>query len=519
MIDRAATRPDRIAVIEADGTAHSYARLLDQSARVAAALLDGRNDLGEARVCYLTRRSFAYPVVQWGIWRAGGVAVPLAESHPAPELDYVLQDADPEAVIADGDYFDRLVPLAEARGIRLLLFSDAVASVPLEGSSGPESALDPDRRALMVYTSGTTGRPKGVVTTHGNVRAQLDTLIAAWEWTQADQILLALPLHHVHGMNNVLGCALACGATCRMTNEFDPVVIWDAFTRVELSLFMAVPTVYTKLIAAWEGADVTTQARWSDGARSLRLMVSGSAALPVRTLERWRELTSHTLLERYGMTEIGMALSNPLHGDRIPGHVGHPLPGVVVRRVSSEGAVVESPEEPGELQIRGAGVFLEYWRRPDATAATFQEGWFRTGDVAVIDDGSFRLLGRSSVDILKCGGYKVSALEIEEVLREHPGVKDCAVVGLPDEEWGQSIAAAVVKQSGASGEGLDADQLSAHVAEFLAPYKLPRQWRFLPDLPRNAMGKVVKATVSELFIEPPPDTDMVTPFDVEEGPC
>lgn len=500
MIDRAGGYPDRIAVVEADGGTRTYGELLDQSARVAAALLGGRNDLGEARICFLTRRSSAYPVVQWGIWRAGGMAVPLAESHPARELDYVLEDADPEVVIADAAYFDRLAPLAERRGIRVLAYSDAIAT-PAAAQLPP---LDPGRRALMIYTSGTTGRPKGVVTTHANVRAHLDTLIEAWEWTEVDQILLVLPLHHVHGMTNVLGCALASGATCHMTTEFDPAAIWESFAGGDLTLFMAVPTVYTKLIAAWEDADEGARSRWSEGAQSLRLMVSGSAALPVRTLERWRVITGHTLLERYGMTEIGMGLSNSLHGDRIPGHVGSPLPGVVIQRVAPDGAVIESDDELGELQIRGPGVFLEYWRRPDATAAAFQDGWFRTGDMAVVDDSHFRLLGRTSVDILKCGGYKVSALEIEEVLRGHPGVKDCAVVGLPDEEWGQCIAAAIVKQPGDAGDILDQEILSGHAREFLAPYKLPREWRFIPDLPRNAMGKVVKLDVMKLFREQTP---------------
>jgi malonyl-CoA/methylmalonyl-CoA synthetase len=497
VIDRAVLHRDRVAVVDADGRAHSYAELLDRSARVASALLGDRDDLGEARVCYLTRRSFDYPVLQWGIWRAGGLAVPLAESHPPREWDYVLQDADPDMLVADSEYYPLIESLAQDRGLRLLHLSDACI-----GDTAKElPPIEASRRALMVYTSGTTGRPKGVVTTHGNVTAQVDALRKAWEWTQDDHILLVLPLHHVHGMINVLGCALASGAACHMTTSFDAEEIWESFARAELTLFMAVPTVYAKLITAWEEADGTIRARWSEGAQSLRLMVSGSAALPVRTLRRWQEITKHTLLERYGMTEIGMGLSNPLHGERRPGHVGGPLPGVEIRRMSPEGGLVDSPDEPGELQIRGPAVFLEYWRQPEVTAAAFQETWFRTGDMAVIDDGHYRLLGRTSVDILKCGGYKVSALEIEEVLREHIGVKDCAVVGLPDEEWGQRIAAAVVKQPGAAGDVLDADALAAFAKERLAPYKLPREWCFLGDLPRNAMGKVVKPDVNKLFAD------------------
>jgi len=229
----------------------------------------------------------------------------------------------------------------------------------------------------------------------------------------------------------------------------------------------------------------------------MRLMVSGSAALPVRVLERWREISGHVLLERYGMTEIGMALSNPLHGARRPGFVGTPLPGVDVRLVDEAGRPV--PEgTPGEIEVRGGTVFREYWRRPEATAAAFRGDWFRTGDVAVVEDGAYRILGRSSVDIIKTGGYKVSALEIEETLRTHPAVLDCAVVGVEDPEWGERICAAVELRGG-SGEGLTLDALQRWAKERLAPYKIPRALVSVTVLPRNAMGKVTKPVVAKLF--------------------
>jgi malonyl-CoA/methylmalonyl-CoA synthetase len=215
----------------------------------------------------------------------------------------------------------------------------------------------------------------------------------------------------------------------------------------------------------------------------------------VRTLERWREITGHTLLERYGMTEIGMALSNPLRGERRPGSVGTPLPGVEVRLVDDEGAPAE-PGTPGELEVRGPNVFLEYWGRPDDTRAAFRDGWFRTGDVAVVEDGAYRLLGRTSVDIIKTGGYKVSALEIEEVLRTHPAIAECAVVGVDDAEWGERVAAAVELRDGSA---LTLDELQAWARTHLAPYKVPRALRPVAALPRNAMGKVVKPAVAGLF--------------------
>jgi malonyl-CoA/methylmalonyl-CoA synthetase len=260
-------------------------------------------------------------------------------------------------------------------------------------------------------------------------------------------------------------------------------------------VFTAVPTIYHRLIGAWESASTETQREWSDGVRRLRLMMSGSAALPVQVLERWREITGHTLLERYGMTEIGMALSNPLTGERRPGFVGSPLPDVEVRLVDEQGSEVETGS-PGELEVRGPNVFLEYWRRPEETAQAFRGDWFRTGDLAVLEHGSYRLLGRLSVDIIKTGGFKVSALEIEEILRTHPCIAECAVVGVADDEWGERVSAAVELRDGAS---LSLADLQSWAKPRLAPYKIPRDLRPLAALPRNAMGKVTKPEVAALF--------------------
>ncbi|HEX7024847.1 MAG TPA: acyl-CoA synthetase, partial [Gemmatimonadales bacterium] len=428
--------------------------------------------------------------VQWGIWRAGGIAVPLAQSHPPAELDYVIRDADAEIVVTDPASAALLVPLARAAGRRLLLSTSV-----LDGAPGPLPGVGPDRRAMMVYTSGTTGKPKGVVTTHRNLEAQITALIEAWSWTPDDRTLLVLPLHHVHGIVNVVCCALWAGAGCTMLPKFDAAETWSRIATGQLTVFMAVPTIYSRLIAAWEAAPGSARAAMSAGCRAMRLMVSGSAALPVQTLERWREISGHTLLERYGMTEIGMALSNPLHGERRPGFVGTPLPGVTVRLVDERGAPV-GEGTPGEVEVRGANVFLEYWRRPDATREAFRDGWFRTGDTAILENGSYRILGRSSVDILKTGGFKVSALEIEEELRTHPDIVECAVVGIADVEWGDKVSVAVELRPGAE---LTLESLQAWARERLAPYKVPRMLRAVPALPRNAMGKVMKPEVARLF--------------------
>ena len=289
--------------------------------------------------------------------------------------------------------------------------------------------------------------------------------------------------------------ALWAGAKCEILPKFDAEEIWRRFVNGNATLFMAVPTIYVKLIEAWEAAPPAQQKIMSEACARMRLMVSGSAALPIRVLEKWQEITNHILLERYGMTETGMALSNPLHGRRVPGCVGVPLPNVEVKRVDENGNEI-TDGTPGEILIKGPGVFLEYWGKPEATQRAFRDGWFCTGDIAVVENGVYRILGRSSVDIIKTGGYKVSALEIEEVLRTHPQIKECAVVGVKDEEWGERVAAALVLKPGSV---MILDALRSWAKERLAAYKIPTRICLVDDLPRNATGKVIKPRVMELF--------------------
>ena len=503
LLERAILQGDRRAVIDSRGGT-SYAELLAHAER-GAAFLVGRfgehgRDLEEARVALLITPSADWVMAQWAVWRAGAVAVPLCVTHPAPELEYVLTDSDASAVL----YSEDLRAMAEEVARRTSRIAMPVADLALPTASAGEGGatvalpqVTSSRRALIVYTSGTTGRPKGVVTTHANLESQMTTLVEAWGWSASDRILEVLPLHHVHGIVNVVGCALWCGACCEILPGFDATAVWQRLASGQITLFMAVPTIYAKLTEVWRRQPPSVQASWARGARGLRLMVSGSAALPERLLRDWQEITGHRLLERYGMSETGMILSNPVRGERVAGSVGVPLPGVEVRFAgggerSSDGAL------QGELEVRGPGVFREYWRREAETRAAFTgDGWFRTGDVAQLRDGSYRMLGRTSTDILKTGGYKVSALEIEEVLREHPRIRDCAVVGVPDEAWGQRVGAALVLHAGAGP--LSLEELRAWAKERLAPYKAPTLLAVLDDLPRNALGKVVKAEVARIF--------------------
>jgi len=482
LIERAKTYEKSIAIVANEGT-FTYQDLLDTSAQIATLLLDGKEDLQEQRVAFLIPSGFQYVTSLWGIWRAGGIATPLCVSHPQPELEYVVADSGASIIIVHPDFADLLRAIAMERGLRFILTSDMLST---DICLLPEVNLT--RRALILYTSGTTGKPKGVVTLHQNIQARVTSLVSAWEWTSKDRILHVLPLHHIHGIINVLICALWSGAECLMLTKFDVKIVWEHIINSNLTLFMAVPTIYVKLINAWESADLELQQKMSEGCAQMRLMVSGSAALPVQVLEKWQNISGHFLLERYGMTEIGMALSNPLHGERLAGYVGKPLPGVEVRLVDESGNLVVD-HTPGEVQVKGGGVFLEYWQKPEATALSFRDGWFCTGDLAVVENDSYRLLGRLSVDIIKTGGYKVSALEIESVLRNHPMIQDCAVVGVPNLEWGEQVCAVLVLVTGGD---LSLELLRIWGKERLAVYKVPSLMVVVNELPRNAMGKVSK---------------------------
>jgi len=489
LIARAQEYKEKIAILTPQGS-FTYRDLLETSAQIAQCLLQNTPDLYTERIAFLLPPGFEYVAVQWGIWRAGGIAVPLSTEHPQAELEYVITNSQTSIIVAHQNFEALLRPLAIKHNLRFILvqemFTTEVISLPF---------VDLNRRALILYTSGTTSRPKGAVTTHRNIEAQVTSLIQAWQWTSNDRILLVLPLHHIHGIINVLTCALWAGAECKILSKFDANLVWNCIREDNLTLFMAVPTIYVKLIAAWKTASDDLQKRMSQGCAKMRLMVSGSAALPVQVLETWQNISSHFLLERYGMTEIGMALSNPLEGQRLPGYVGKPLPQVEVRLVDSQGNPVQEGI-PGEIQVKGDGVFLEYWQNPEATKKAFQDGWFCTGDFAVVENDNYRILGRLSVDIIKTGGYKVSALEIEEVLRTHPDIQECAVVGISDPEWGERVGAAIVLKSAHS---LTIESLRSWAKERLAVYKVPTKLLLLRELPRNAMGKVIKPDLSRLF--------------------
>lgn len=489
LFTQALLHPSKIAIIDSTG-AFSYQDLTKQSDQVALHLLDGKSDLNQARVAFMVSPGMDYTSIQWGIWKAGGIAVPLCITYPLPSLTYVMEDTHAEIAIAGPEYEAILEGYVLEKNLRWLTLNDL--KKPISSSILPE--ISTDRGAMILYTSGTTSLPKGVLTTHANLESQVSTLITAWNWSAEDYTLCLLPLHHVHGIINVMSCALWAGATVHFLHPFDARQVFEIFLQGKVNVFMAVPTIYFKLISEFESRSETEKSELRECMKQFRLMVSGSAALPVSVMETWQKISGHYLLERYGMTEIGMAISNPYDGERRAGYIGKPLPGVLARLVDEQNQEVESGL-PGEIQIKGPSVFKEYWGKPEATAKTFTtDGWFKTGDIAVVEDGYYRILGRDSVDIIKSGGYKISALEIEEVLRKHPLIKDCGVVGVPDEEWGELVVAAIIPL----GE-MDTKALNQWIREQMPAYKTPRKYLILEELPRNAMGKVVKNDLKKLF--------------------
>jgi malonyl-CoA/methylmalonyl-CoA synthetase len=485
-----ARESDERAAVVATGEAVWWPELVGSADRVAGALLAGRSSLDGERVALLVSGGAPFLACFFGVVRAGGVVVALSPVHPPPETKYVCDDAGVRTVIASAHLADRVRFLAPERAVISAESLTGQGPGPSPRIRAPE--LDDAAPALQLYTSGTTGKPKGAVLTHGNLAVQQALLAEAWGWRREDVLLHVLPLHHMHGLAIALLSGVGAGAATRFVHAtaagspsgFDARATWDAMA--ECSVLMAVPTIHARLFSAFDSADAATRARWAASARALRLVTSGSAALPVTTGERWRELTGAYPLERFGMTEIGVGASNPLFpAGRRPGTVGVPLPTVVTRVVDDE------------LWIAGPSVFASYHGRPEATREAFVveggERWFKTGDTVSVDaDGYLRIMGRTSVDILKSGGYKISALEIEEALREHPGVADVAVVGVPDAAWGDRIVACVVAREGRENDCAE-DAIRAFAKDRIAPYKAPKQVVLVRELPRNALGKVLKA--------------------------
>ena len=393
--------------------------------------------------------------------RAGVPVVPVPADAGPMERGHVLRDSGAQLVIGDPDW-----PEVEIERV----------PVPSAGDPSGAAVVDDDAPALIMYTSGTTGLPKGAIISRRAIAAGLDGLADAWAWTPDDRLVHGLPLFHVHGL--ILGVLGPLRVGSRLTHTGRPTP--DRYAAAAGSMYFGVPTVWSRIVAAPEHAAALAPAR---------LLVSGSAALPVPVFEQLRALTGQAPVERYGMTETLITLSTRYDGDRQPGSVGAPIAGVETRlRSDSGGAVPHDGETIGGLEVRGATLFDGYLNRPEQTAeAMTSDGWFVTGDAVTIGpDGTHRIVGRASIDIIKSGGYKVGAGEVETALLSHGSVAEAAVVGVPDGDLGERIVAYVV------GDSVDPAALIDHVADLLSVHKRPREIRIVTSLPRNAMGKVQK---------------------------
>jgi malonyl-CoA/methylmalonyl-CoA synthetase len=477
------------------GVELTYGALFAAAERLAAGLAARGVERGERVAVFLGNRP-ELVIAYLALLRLGAATVALNPAYRRRELEHLLADAAPRLLLTEAARLPVLeeVPAEARAGIEVVLAEDldrlGADQVDPAGTP-PPPPVSGDDLALLLYTSGTTGPSKGAMITHDNVLATVAGLLAAWAWEPADVLLLSLPLFHVHGLVVGLTAALAAGATVLLHSRFDAAEVARALTAGEATLFFGVPTMYVRLVE-----ELRRSAERSTALDRLRLCCSGSAPLSPETFAAFRELAGHTILERYGMTEAGMILSNPYAGPRLPGTVGTPLPGVSIRIVDAEGRDVPegSPESgEGELLVRGGNVFAGYFRAPEKTAASFvhdAEGrqWFRTGDLARRDPatGHVALLGRRH-ELILCGGYNVYPREVEEALLAVPGIREAAVAGRPDPELGEVPVAYLV----ADGP-LDEPALLAHLETQLARFKLPREIRYLDALPRNALGKVEK---------------------------
>ena len=422
--------------------------------------------------------------------RLGAIMLPLNPAYPKTELRYFLEDSGASLFFADIMSKDNL-PDIHPHSVYLNVYNSEqfLAFIKERTPSQPTFQLTNDQTALMIYTSGTTGRPKGAMTTHGNLTANIEGLHSAWGWREEDVILHVLPIFHVHGLVVALHGALHAGATAVMLPRFEPQATLDTLAQYGCTVFMAVPTLHNRLVN-YEG---TAEADFS----SIRLVTSGSDRLPEDLFTQCQEIYGHTILERYGMTETGMNLSNPYEGERRIGSVGLPLPGVEARIVNPETDAPLPDNEVGEVQIRGPHVFKGYWQMAEKTADSFTpDGWLRTGDMGLREpDGYFTLKGRSK-DLIITGGLNVYPPEVELVLGELSAVAASAVIGCPSDEWGETVVAVLVLKAGMHISEAD---VIAHCKRKLAGYKVPRNVILAEALPRNALGKVQKANLRATF--------------------
>lgn len=546
--------PQNLAIVHSQsGRSFTYGSLVHDVAAAKDSLWErnGQKSLKGERVAFLAENGYDYVVTFLSILAHDAIALPLSHGFPSSEIRYILENSEAKLFLSTSKFEDKARDVLK-EGLSVTPQLEVLTKIDT-GATSAENVRFKDKEleqgGFMLYTSGTTNRPKGVVLSTSVITAQATSLIEAWHYTQSDHLLHVLPLHHIHGTINALFTPLIAGATIEFAFPFNAEATWKRLASPfmaanggdklkPISFFTVVPTIYSRLLNSFSALDDATQkaAKEAISPQSLRLNISGSAALPTPLKKAWTELSAgNVLLERYGMTEVGMALSCGLDfTDRVDGSVGWPLPSVEARLVESEtGQVIKRGEEKdsegrlreGEIQLRGPTVFSEYWRNPEATAAEFVEAddggqkWFKTGDVAARTEvpgagqsdqawakgPMYFIKGRSSVDIIKTGGEKVSALEIEREMLSLPEVSEVAVVGLASDQWGQKVAAVVVltpegQSAGKGGKPWGPMDMRRALKDRLINYKIPQELKLVESIPRNAMGKInKKALIKDLF--------------------
>lgn len=481
----------RIAIREPLGTSRTYKDLISLTGKIANALVARGVKPGDRVAAQVEKSIFALALYLASV-RAGAIYLPLNTAYTLSELEYFIRDAEPVLVVCDPHRSADIAGIAEDIGASVeTLGSDESGSLP-DATMGQPEAFDtavrtPDDLAAILYTSGTTGRSKGAMITHGNLVSNALALRSAWRFSSEDVLLHALPIFHVHGLFVAGNVTLLGGASMIFLPRFDVTEIMR--TLPDATVMMGVPTFFVRLLQE--------PALGKDAVRGIRLFVSGSAPLLPETHRRWEQRTGHAILERYGMTETGMNTSNPYCGRRVAGTVGPPLAGVAVRVVEPETKQILGADEIGMIEVKGPNVFKGYWRMPQKTTTEFRDdGFFITGDLGKIDrDGYVHIVGRSK-DLIISGGYNVYPKEVEAEINMIPGVVESAVIGVPHPDFGEAVTAIVVT---GKSSGLDEMQILASIAARLAKFKLPKRVIFSNDLPRNSMGKILKNDLRDQY--------------------
>ena len=479
---------ERPALRLADGQVITYGQLEQEAARFAG-LLCAEGVMPGDRVAVQVEKSAENVFLYLACLRAGAIYLPLNTAYTDSELDYFFGDAEPALIVCKPERADGIRKLASSKDVTIHTLDASGGGSLMQAAEGLNTDGPTVQRAAgdlaaILYTSGTTGRSKGAMITHGNLRANAETLIEAWGISANDVLLHALPIYHVHGLFVALNTCLMTGAEILFHQKFTTDAVLEDLPKS--TLMMGVPTFYTRLLSSGR-LDASL-------CRKMRLFIAGSAPLLDETFRAFEKQTGHAILERYGMTETGMLCSNPLKGERRPGTVGPPLADVEVRVADEEGSILDQGDV-GVLEVRGPNVFKGYWRMPEKTKEEFREdGFFITGDVSLIEpDGYIRIVGRAK-DMIISGGFNVYPKEIEAVIDQCDGVVESAVIGLQHPDFGEGVAAVV-----ASGDGLNKDSVVAACRAELAAFKVPKAIFVVDELPRNAMGKVQKNQLRERY--------------------